>query len=503
MKSFKIVGSVLAAGLLVGSVIGCSSTADQKSSATGSKPEAKQKISFMYPLYNNPPKKTEAWKYMEDKLNIEFDAQAIPSAQYSDKLQASIAANDLPDITHYTSFPDPKLVTYAKQGAFLQLDDLIKDTKNIKNLPKEMWDLIKVDGKTYGIPRPAPQGRAVVIRKDWLDNLGLPIPKTLDDFYNVAVKFANADPDKNGKNDTVGIILNQTMDWHLDPIFMAFDTGNGWRKMEDGTLMSTSIAPQRKEALAWLHKLYDVGGIDKNFTIMKDNQMWEKLESGKAGLFLGAQTNDFPRFVANLKKVDPKAELIMIQPPVGQNGKTGYPIGSGFFGEFVLPAKIDKAKAKKAIELLDWQIGQEGVNLRKEGVEGVDFKKNADGTIAMIGNKYTEDGVANLIWNVPNDPTNIIALDAPAEIQKAQKANLENIDKLNVTNPSIGFVPSDAVREKKTELDKTAREVSVKIVTGELPIEAFDKFVQDWKSKGGDAYTKELNEWYKVKQSGK
>ncbi|OPA72798.1 ABC transporter substrate-binding protein, partial [Paenibacillus selenitireducens] len=111
-KRFKTMAGILAVVLLAGSVMGCTGkkeeTASKEGTTTTTTPEKKQKISMMYPLYNNPPKKTEVWKAMEEKLNIEYEPMAIPSAQYNDKLLASIAANDLADITHYTGFPDPK-----------------------------------------------------------------------------------------------------------------------------------------------------------------------------------------------------------------------------------------------------------------------------------------------------------------------------------------------------------------------------------------------------------
>ncbi|OPA74173.1 ABC transporter substrate-binding protein [Paenibacillus selenitireducens] len=500
-KRFKTMAGILAVVLLAGSVMGCTGkkeeTASKEGTTTTTTPEKKQKISMMYPLYNNPPKKTEVWKAMEEKLNIEYEPMAIPSAQYNDKLLASIAANDLADITHYTGFPDPKFTMYAKQGAFLQLDELIKDTKYIKDIPQEMWDYIKINGKIYGIPRPGYPARAVLVRKDWLDNLGLSIPKTLDEFYDVAVKFAKEDPDQNGKDDTVGMLLDQTIGWNLDPIYMAFDTGNGWRKMEDNTLMNAVITPQRKEALTWLNKLYKAGGIDQNFTIMKGNQTWEKLESGKAGLFFAGHTNDYNRFVASLKKVDPKAELIMIRPPVGPTGATGYPGGTGFFGQFVLPSQIDKDKAKKAIELLDWEMSPEGNDLKKMGIEGVHHTKNADGTITMIGDKYSEEGITNLIWQIPNEPMGEISLNSPAEIVEAQRQNMTGLKELDVVSPAVTYIPSDAVSEKLGELDKIQREIAVKLIIGTEPIEAFDKFVEEWKAKGGAELTKEVNEWYK------
>lgn len=40
------------------------------------------------------------------------------------------------------------------------------------------------------------------------------------------------------------------------------------------------------------------------------------------------------------------------------------------------------------------------------------------------------------------------------------------------------------------------KQVYTKIIYGEEPIKAFDKFVEDWKANGGDQITQEINEWY-------
>jgi len=35
------------------------------------------------------------------------------------------------------------------------------------------------------------------------------------------------------------------------------------------------------------------------------------------------------------------------------------------------------------------------------------------------------------------------------------------------------------------------------IIIGEYPIDEFDKIVEEWRKRGGDQITKEVNEWYK------
>ncbi|UQZ86807.1 Lipoprotein LipO precursor [Paenibacillus konkukensis] len=473
--------------------------AASKEGASDSGGTKRLKISMMFPLYNEPPQKNEVWKMIEDKFNIEFEPMAVPNNSYEDKLKVTLASGDMPDIILWTKYPDPELNTYVAQGAFAPLDDLIKASPNIMKTPQGIFDNIKIDGKLYGVPRTRALNRsAVMIRKDWLDNLGLPVPATMDDVYKTAVKFTTDDPDKNGKADTFGIAFGENVS-HMDPLFMAFDSGAGWRVMEDGTLMNDAITPGKKQALEWLRKLYQDGGLDKDFAVLKNTQVWEKLEGGKAGILLGGQTSDYARYVENLAKVDPKANLIMIKPPAGPTGKFGYSETSGFFGEWVIPAKTDKDKLKRIMELLDWQAGDEAYNLKRYGVEGVHHTKNADGTYKINVDKYKADGVDAVIAHNPYDPYSYVVSSAPAAVQKAQKENLDLVRDMGIKNPALSFVAPSAP-DKQSDLNKLRDEEYVKLVMGKVPMDDFDRFVQEWLDKGGRQITKETNDWYKTQK---
>ncbi|TVY12016.1 extracellular solute-binding protein [Paenibacillus cremeus] len=496
-KSFKSTSLTLAAGMLVSFTVGCSQGASAPGTAKGGDAsKGRVKVSMMFPLYSDPPQKAEVWKMAEDKFNMEYESMGVPDNSYTEKLAVTVASGDMPDAMVWTKYPDPEFDKLVKQGAFLQLDDLIKTSPNLQKIPQAIWDNIKVDGKIYGIPRPRALTRAaVIIRKDWLDNLGLPIPKTVDDIYKTAIKFTNDDPDKNGKKDTFGIVMGENVS-HQDALWMAFDTGNGWRAMEDGTLMSADITPGRKQALDWLRKLYQEGGIDKDFAVLKNTQVWEKLESGKAGIMLGGQTSDFARYVDNLSKVDPKANLIMIEPPVGPTGKSGFGETTGFFGEIVIPAKLakDKAKVKTIMDFLDYQASDEGYKISRFGLEGVHYTKNADGTLKLNSEKLKADGSPFI--NNAYDPYQYVVLSAPADVQKKQHDNLDMVKDKGIKNPAVSFL-SPTASEKGTELGKFKDETFVNIVMGKTPIDSFDKFVADWKQKGGEQITKETNDWYK------
>jgi len=485
------------------SLLGCSvvpGSEDQQPSANNN-PSAdaqsgkRMKISMMYPLYSDPPQKNEAWKYIEDKFNIEFEPMAVPNNSYNDKLKVTLASGDMPDIILWTNYPDPELNKYVEQGAFAPLDEAIKPAPNLMKTPQAILDNVKINGKLYGVPRTRALNRSgVMIRKDWLDNLGLPVPKTVDELYQTAIKFTTGDPDKNGKADTFGIAFGENVS-HMDPLYMAFDSGAGWRKMEDGTLMNADITPGKKQALEWLRKLYQEGGLDKDFAVLKNTQVWEKLEGGKAGILLGGQTSDYARYVENLAKVDPKANLIMIQPPAGPTGKFGYSETSGFFGQWVVPAKTDPEKVKKIIQLLDWQASDEGYDMKRFGVEGVHYTKNADGTKKINVDKYKTDGVDALIQHNPYDPYSYVVLTAPEAVQKAQKENLDRVKDMGIKNPAMAFVAPSAP-DKQADLNKLRDEEYVKLVMGKAPMDDFDRFAKEWLDKGGAQITKETNEWY-------
>jgi putative aldouronate transport system substrate-binding protein len=56
--------------------------------------------------------------------------------------------------------------------------------------------------------------------------------------------------------------------------------------------------------------------------------------------------------------------------------------------------------------------------------------------------------------------------------------------------------PTATMAERNEQLKKLRNETFVKIVTGNLGLDAFDKYVADWKKQGGDIITKEVNDWY-------
>ena len=55
----------------------------------------------------------------------------------------------------------------------------------------------------YGVFRLRdPMRTCTIVRKDWLDKVGMSMPKTTDDLYQLAKAFTTKDPNGDGKKDT-------------------------------------------------------------------------------------------------------------------------------------------------------------------------------------------------------------------------------------------------------------------------------------------------------------
>lgn len=133
-------------------------------------------------------------------------------------------------------------------------------------------------------PATTPPGEAAIgaaIRSDWLENLGLAVPTTLEELEAVFYAFAQDDPDGNGQDDTYALSAGGNSGamgrYMFQSIFGIFGVNPlFWTENEEGELEYGFTTDEVKEALKLLSKWYADGLIDPEFITTDARSKWHR-----------------------------------------------------------------------------------------------------------------------------------------------------------------------------------------------------------------------------------
>lgn len=488
------------------------------------------------------PEQNSYLKDLKEMLNIEVKYKwTVPSSQFSQKFSLALASGDLPDILELDGKNFEKL---KKQGMLADLTEAYNDYAS-PTLKKYMesdggfaMKTYSQDGKQLGIPAfedPFLSTQLLWIRKDWLDNLKLEPPKTMDELEMVAKAFVQQDPDQNGKNDTYGLVLQKNLFfWGFDArgLFNGFgaypsmgDGQTAWIQDGSGELIPGLIQPEVKTALGKLQSWYKEGILDKEFALKDENKAVEDITAGKVGISYGEWW--YPNWPLNLNvDKDPNANWIAIQIP-GLDGP-GKSLVPKIRGDKVYAVNKKMKNPEAAIKMINFYIemGNKEYLNQNQAEKGYVYNWFSPRIYnpAQIETIYTEVNKA-----LEANQTEITLDDENyknvADVFKATKDYLAG----DTSNASKGVnwgqyfsraakdggwgltrqikenqafvnhefygLPTATQVEKGAQLDKLMQETFTKIIMGSS-VDDFDKFVASWKSLGGDEITQEVNDWY-------
>ncbi|MDQ1913943.1 extracellular solute-binding protein [Paenibacillus sp. GD4] len=479
-------------------------------------------------------------RYVKEQLNVEVKNawQAATGKDYDQKVNLSIASNDLPDAMIVN---DTQLRQMVKANQLADLTEVYKNyaspaVKSIIDSTKGLaMKAVTFNGKMLAIPNVTTESDMVHlmwIRKDWLDKLGLQPPKTIDELEKVAKAFVEQDPDGNGKADTMGIVGPQSggllhanfiapnnNNYGFDPVFSSYHAYPGfWLKDKDGKAVYGSILPETKTALAKLRDWYAKGLIDKEISVRKDSA--ELIKSGKAGIWFGMWWGGYGPLGDAIKN-DPKANWQAYTAPLDASGEFTPHMGTPS-NKFLVVRK-GYAHPEAALKL-------ENLLLRDESK--MDVKVSLDNyPLRIVFAPMDEmDVTYKMMKEVLAGTKKPEDMDLPgykllkADAENVKKVKLEPYDKIDIEywNPnadfgvwkrmystfvgigalqkpykrtySLTYSMTKTMESKWPTLDKLEKEAFLKIIMGAAPIDSFDTFVQEWKKQGGDQITAEVEE---------
>jgi putative aldouronate transport system substrate-binding protein len=272
-------------------------------------PAAKITLKMMAPTsgYYGPWEEYRIFKAIEEQTNIHFEFD-LAAEGFQEKKNLALATGDLPDI-FFRALNIHDEETYGPQGEIIVLNDLIdKQGPNIKKALAKYPLLKKAitasDKNIYALGQityTQTQGSyKMCINAEWLKNLGLSKPETIDDFYRVLRAFKDNDPNRNGKADEEGMTCRGFL--RLNGVLMtAFGEtyGGGHGKLvslKNDVVTFTPLTEGFKVFIEFLNKLYTEKLLDNEFISHSTEEYIAKTKSMRYGVLGHPSQADWTKF---------------------------------------------------------------------------------------------------------------------------------------------------------------------------------------------------------------
>ncbi len=443
---------------------------------------------------------------LNKKFNIKIKIETCPYETWIEKYNIFVTSGDIPDLSITTGPGTANFDAWAKQEIYLDLLDLYyQHCPNIqKYLNSSIVEAHKMlGGKLYGIPKPSLSDAAYTIRQDWLDNLGLSMPSTLDELYGVLKAFKEQDPDQNQKDDTYGLCTEDTLTT-IDFVFRAHGCNSSpntenWIPDGNGKLTATILAPGMKDSIVFVHKLYHDGILDPEWMLIKSQAFLDKVLSGKVGYFPTGFQQMITYHEERIKANDPSVKLAILDGVKGPEGENVRPMQKGFY--MVSSISKEAKNPVKILEFIDYLMTDEGDTLIRYGIEGLTYEKKPDGTLVRDEEAVKKYGMeAGHSFRQIMQPTtiNVMPADDPRTPELKQLAQILYEGPFY---PAPTLQPGSLKEVSTRQGADYVKDSVAAIVVGDAdPAAEWDKFIQNWRATGGDLLIKEINELYEANQ---
>lgn len=483
-------------------------------------------------------------RYLLDNYNIKVvvDWTAAEGNDYNQKVSLAIASDTLPEglVANEQSY----LRKAAKSGMLKDITALFDEyaSEQVKGIMDSTdgraIESVSFDGAMNAMPNVTVDADGVHmlnVRKDWLDEYGLEIPKTVADVEEIGKVFAEKKPagdqtiplsgrDKNGK--LYCTFIESSNNAHgYDPVFSAYDVYPGyWLDNGDGTVSYGSLDEGMKPVLEKLASWYDMGIIDPE--IGTRDSAGEQINANNVGMWfgpwwaLGYGNND--SFVN-----DPTANW-QAYPIFSDDGKWNVHMKSVGTTSCMISADASDDVAAAIIIMYNALVRDEGtfdtsvaigwypLRTVAAAADEVEYEHN-ELTKVLSGETTPEDY---------SDPMSIYKLmytdaqkvkDVIPGFEEGKELSVEDFsqesrgdfnrmyalmigDRPYATTEvdkevfSVTYSMTETMEKKWSNLWTMETETMLKIIIGQSDISEFDTFVTNWKSQGGDDLIAEVTE---------
>lgn len=437
-------------------------------------------------------------KALQEQTGVSIKWIHPAQGQNKEKFNLMIASGELPDIVEYywgeyAGGPDKAI----EQGLIIDLNDYKDKLPNFFKALEQDEEIKKLamtdSGKLYGFPmirfdRSLDTAGGIIIRQDWLDELNLESPETIDEWENVLTQF------KEQKGATAPLSFNYG--FFKKGLFAgAYNTSYDYYRDGD-TVKYGPYEPAFKDFVVKMNSWYENGLLDKNFATLDQTTAESNILNGISGVTFGGIGGGIGKLMqsktSDTFKVSGAKFPVLNKGDRAQFGYTSLPIPEVMFA--AISAKSEHID--EALKVLDYGYSEEGHMLYNFGVEGDSYEmvdgyptytekitNNSEGTsMSVMMSQYLRAyDKGPFVQDV-----RYMEQYASMDEQKQAWSNWADTDALDHLLPHI-YVGEDEAEEfaqLNTAISTYVDEMIVKFITGQEDIANYDSFISELENRG-------------------
>ena len=469
-------------------------------------------------------------RYLKKTLNVQNKNIFMESEErYDEALNILVKDRNLPDIF---------LVSDRETLEELVENDLIEDLTEVykscasdkiqemyESYGKELLASGTFDGKLFALPETAIDdgSQLLWLRRDWMEQLGVKEPKTLDEALSVIRAFQENRMGAEEGEDPVGLVCDPGLvgtvstSYSVDSVFEMFGAyPQQWIKNADGEIVYGSLTEETKEALGYLRELYKQGILDPDFALRAQNNIRDLVVNGKCGAFFGLWwTPNNPLMDEYRKNKETDWEPYYLTA----DAKRTVEVYSTFWDSKYVVVRKGYEHPEIVMKILSVLFDYSRYEAEDADEVNSYFALNVDPTARplMINVDYNEATymvtrhIREALYSPGDAKTreDLSAIEASyfdacreylgaevpsVEAWAAYKSRISAVGLLvdaNYHAPEKKYL-GDGDGEIPQTLRSLEKKAFIQVIMGKKPVSFFDSFVEEWYRKGGDSLTERV-----------
>lgn len=463
-------------------------------------------------------------RYLRKMLNIQNDTVYMDTEErYSELVNILVKDQNLPDIM---------VVTDREILKELVENDLVEDltevfekctSPRIKEMYESYGDALLNSGKFNGRLMAVPETvidhgpNLLWLRKDWMEELGLEEPETLEDAFEIIDAFVQNRMGTEDGETPVGLACDTNLvgttssSYSVDPVFDSFGANPQRWISQDGEIVYGSLTEETKEALDYLHKLYDRRILDRNFALRAPNNLRDLVVNGKCGAFFGLWwTPNNPLMESYEKNSEADWEPYYLQELADKNVYESFRdnkyvvVRKGYEHPEIVMKIISvlfdytRYEAEDAREVNEYFALNVDPTARPLAIN-VDYNEATyqvtENIEAALNGNYPEGNLTAIEQSYYQACSSYLSgKDYTAEDWAAYKSRISAVGLLvdKHYTPAVRSYLDDAGGEIPQSLRQFETRTFIQIIMGEKPVSYFETFVEQWYQQGGHELTQQI-----------